>query len=101
MSGVYLVFMLAGAFGYRLPPAGWRPPGWSFECRTACSRDRHVHFKDAHKTVQFWLIWLMLCLNISAGIGIIGMASPMLQEIFAGSLIGQPGTSLAVSARPN
>ena len=51
---------------------------------------RHVHLRDAHKTPQFWLIWAVLCLNVSAGIGVIGMASPMLQEIFGGSLIGQP-----------
>jgi MFS family permease len=49
-----------------------------------------VHLNDAHKTPQFWLIWWVLCLNVSAGIGVIGMASPMLQEIFAGSLIGLP-----------
>jgi len=52
---------------------------------------RHqVHLRDAHKTPQFWLVWAVLCLNVSAGIGVIGMASPMLQEIFAGSLFGQP-----------
>jgi len=50
----------------------------------------NVHLKNAHKTPQFWLIWWVLCLNVSAGIGVIGMASPMLQEIFAGSLIGLP-----------
>src|SRR5438309_6953715 len=50
----------------------------------------HVHLKDAHRTPQFWLIWAVLCLNVSAGIGVIGMASPMLQEIFGGSLIGLP-----------
>ncbi len=50
----------------------------------------NVDLKDAHKTPQFWLIWWVLCLNVSAGIGVIGMASPMLQEIFAGKLIGLP-----------
>ena len=50
----------------------------------------HVHLRDAHRTPQFWLIWLVLTLNVSAGIGVIGMASPMLQEIFGGSLIGHP-----------
>src|SRR6202041_3540844 len=48
----------------------------------------NVHLDNAHKTPQFWLIWWVLCLNVSAGIGVIGMASPMLQEIFAGKLIG-------------
>jgi MFS family permease len=55
----------------------------------------NVHLRDAHKTPQFWLIWWVLCLNVSAGIGVIGMASPMLQEIFAGSLIGQPAVKFA------
>jgi MFS family permease len=48
----------------------------------------HVHVKEAPKTPQFWLIWWVLCLNVTAGIGIIGIASPMLQEVFAGQLIG-------------
>ena len=50
----------------------------------------NVHLDDAHKTPQFWLIWAVLCLNVSAGIGVLAMASPMLQEIFGGSLIGHP-----------
>ena len=95
MAAIYSVFMLAGAFGYRLPPAGWRPEGWTPPdlSATAMITTRHVHFKNAHKTPQFWLLWAVLCLNVSAGIGVIGMASPMLQEIFGGSLIGQAGVS--------
>jgi MFS family permease len=49
---------------------------------------RHVHLNEALKTPQFWLIWWVLCLNVTAGIGVIGMASPMLQEVFGGRLIG-------------
>jgi MFS family permease len=91
MAAIYFVFMLVGAFGYRVPPAGWRPDGWTPPDRAnAMITQRHVHLKDAHKTPQFWLIWGVLCLNVSAGIGVIGMASPMLQEIFGGSLIGHP-----------
>jgi MFS family permease len=95
MAAIYSVFMLAGAFGYRLPRAGWQPEGWTppDRSRTKMITTRHVHFKNAHKTPQFWLIWAVLCLNVSAGIGVIGMASPMLQEIFGGSLIGQPGVA--------
>lgn len=93
---IYFVFMMAGAFGYRIPPAGWRPEGWTPPAaKSAMITTRHVHLRDAHKTKQFWLIWAVLCLNVSAGIGVIGMASPMLQEIFAGSLIGQPGVAFA------
>src|SRR3984957_9295865 len=92
MAAIYFVFMLGGAFGYRLPPAGWRPEGWTPRAASANAMitQRNVHLRDAHKTKQFWLIWAVLCLNVSAGIGVIGMASPMLQEIFGGSLIGHP-----------
>jgi MFS family permease len=91
MAAIYFMFMLIGAFGYRLPPAGWRPEGWTPPDNTkAMITQHHVHLRDAHKTSQFWLIWAVLTLNVSAGIGVIGMASPMLQEIFGGSLIGQP-----------
>jgi MFS family permease len=48
----------------------------------------HVHVNEAIRTPQFWLLWGVLCLNVSAGIGVIGMASPMLQEVFGGRLIG-------------
>src|SRR5678815_2002452 len=57
-----------------------------------CIRDS---LKDAHKTLQFWLIWAVLCLNVSAGIGIIGAASPMLQETFGGRLFGDPSVGFA------
>ena len=92
MAAIYFLFMMAGAFGYRLPPVGWRPDGWTPPPENARSMitSHQVHLRDAHKTPQFWLVWGVLCLNVSAGIGVIGMASPMLQEIFAGSLIGQP-----------
>jgi len=94
MGAIYFCFMMIGAFGYRIPPAGWRPDSYSppSETKTMITQ-HHVHLDNAHKTPQFWLIWAVLCLNVSAGIGVIGMASPMLQEIFGGALIGQPGTS--------
>jgi MFS family permease len=91
MAAIYIVFMLGGAFSYRLPPAGWKPEGWTAPtAQKTMITTRHVHLRDAHKTKQFWLIWAVLCLNVSAGIGVIGMASPMLQEIFGGRLIGLP-----------
>jgi MFS family permease len=91
MAAVYFFFMMVGAFRYRLPPAGWRPEGWTPPSEAKSMITQHqVNLKDAHKTPQFWLIWAVLCLNVSAGIGVIGMASPMLQEIFGGKLIGHP-----------
>ena len=92
MGVIYFVFMMGGAFGYRLPPPDWRPDGWTPPPENAKSMitKHQVHLRDAHKTPQFWLVWVVLMLNVSAGIGVIGMASPMLQEIFGGSLFGQP-----------
>ena len=97
MAAINFVFMMCGAFGYRIPPSGWRPEGSPVAVsgtRTMITT-RHVHLRDAHKTRQFWLIWIVLCMNVSAGIGMIGMASPMLQEIFAGRLIGLPELTFA------
>src|SRR6516165_2423573 len=78
MAAIYFFFMMIGAFRYRLPPAGWQPEGWTPPPATNTMISQHnVHLKDAHKTPQFWLIWWVLCLNVSAGIGVIGDASPM------------------------
>ena len=94
LATLYFGFMLVGAFGYRLPPPGWKPEGWTPPANNkAMIATGHVHLNQAHKTVQFWLIWAVLCLNVSAGIGIIGIASPMLQEIFGGALVGQSALS--------
>jgi MFS family permease len=91
MAAIYFVFMLGGAFGYRVPPTGWKPEGWTapakVESNTMITKG-HVHVNRVWGIPQFWLIWWVLCLNVTAGIGIIGMASPMLQEVFGGHLIG-------------
>src|SRR3974390_1543612 len=92
MGVIYFVFMMIGAFAYRVSPVGWQPEGWTPpSAKKSMITEHNVHLNNAHKTPQFWLIWWVLCLNVSAGIGVIGMASPMLQEIFAGNLIGLPG----------
>lgn len=87
---IYFAAMLCGAFGYRIPPLDWKPAGWTAPAAAASAMmtTRHVHVSTAWKTPQFWFLWAVLCLNVSAGIGILGMASPMLQEIFGGRLIG-------------
>ena len=91
LAAIYFVFMLCGAFGYRVPPTGWKPANWTppQAAQNSMIATRNVHLKNAHKTPQFWLLWLVLCMNVSAGIGVIGAAAPMLQETFGGALIGQ------------
>ena len=91
MALIYFVFMLAGAFGYRVPPSGWKPAGWTppaAQTSNAMITQKHVHVSRVWRIPQFWLVWMVLCMNVSAGIGVIGMASPMLQEVFGGKLIG-------------
>jgi MFS family permease len=91
MALIYFVFMMAGAFGYRVPETGWKPAGWTpppAQTSNAMITQKHVHVKKVWGIPQFWLIWMVLCMNVSAGIGVIGMASPMLQEVFGGTLIG-------------
>ena len=91
LAGIYFVFMMAGALGYRVPPTGWKPAGWTpspAKVNNTMVTQRHVHVNEALKTPQFWLIWGVLCLNVSAGIGVLGMASPLLQEVFGGKLLG-------------
>ncbi len=87
MAGIYAVFLTAGAFLYRVTPGGVVTGG--------VVAGPSVSVADAHKTPQFWLLWAVLCLNVSAGIGVLEMASPMLQEIFGGRLIGAPGVGFA------
>ena len=91
MALIYFVFMMAGALGYRVPETGWKPEGWTpppAQVSNAMITQRHVHVSKVWGIPQFWLIWMVLCMNVSAGIGVIGMASPMLQEVFGGTLIG-------------
>lgn len=93
MGILYFIAMMGGAFGYRVPPTGWKPPGWvPQQAGGTMITTRHVHLFRAPTTPQFWLLWGVLCMNVSAGIGVIGMASPMLQEVFGGALIGVQGT---------
>ena len=91
MGILYFLVMSAGAFGMRVPPSGWRPAGWSPPASGASKAmitAHQVHLNVAWKTPQFWLLWGVLCMNVTAGIGVISMASPMLQDVFGAHLIG-------------
>jgi MFS family permease len=89
MGVIYFVAMMAGAFGYRLPPAGWKPHKWTppqTSPERSAIRAQFVPVNVAWRTKQFWLLWIVLCTNVSAGIGVLGMASPMVQEMFRGQV---------------
>ncbi|HZD31148.1 MAG TPA: OFA family MFS transporter [Candidatus Angelobacter sp.] len=85
---VYFVFMMGGAFGYRVPSPGWRPTGWTPPVEKAGSliTTNQVTAQQAIKTPQFWLLWVVLCFNVTAGIGVLSQASAMIQEVFRGRI---------------
>ncbi|MCF7786135.1 MAG: OFA family MFS transporter [Prosthecobacter sp.] len=83
MAGLYAVSMLFGAMIVRVPPEGWKPAGWvPTEHVSKLVTTANVSVDTAWKTPQFWLLWVVLCMNVSAGIGILGQASPMIQDMF-------------------
>lgn len=83
MAGLYAIWMLFGAWIVRVPPEGWKPAGWVPKERVSkLVTTAHVAVDTAWKTPQFWLLWVVLCMNVSAGIGILGQASPMIQDMF-------------------
>ncbi|HEX6965914.1 MAG TPA: OFA family MFS transporter [Gemmatimonadaceae bacterium] len=82
---LYFVFMMWGVFTVRVPAPGWQPRGWVPSAhRKKLVTTANVHVDEAMKTPQFWLLWWVLCLNVTAGIAVLEQASPMIQETFNG-----------------
>jgi MFS family permease len=84
MGAIYLCFMMVGSWIVRIPAPEWKPEGFVAPPAHPLITTNHVHVYQALKTPQFWLIWWVLCLNVTAGIGVLGQASPMAQEMFPG-----------------
>jgi MFS family permease len=83
MGVVYFLFMMFGVFMIRVPAEGWKPAGYVPRVhKGGLISDHNVTVNSAMGTPQFWLLWVVLCLNVTAGIGIIESASPMLQTLF-------------------
>ncbi len=81
---LYLVLMLFGAFTVRVPRAGWTPTPNASVARNSRPAGAFMSASGAVRTAQFWLLWIMLCTNVTAGIGVLGQASAMMQETFPG-----------------
>ncbi|MET0935668.1 MAG: OFA family MFS transporter [Luteibacter sp.] len=98
MGVIYFVVITLGAFGFRVTPTGWKPEGYQpavASNKAPMISHGHVHLSRAWKTPQFWMIWGVLCMNVTAGIGVLSMASPMLQDVFGARLLGlDAGTTL-------
>src|ERR1700688_4517449 len=85
MGVIYFMFMMIGVYSVRVPANDWKPAGWTAPAQPkplVTSAD--VAVDTAWRTPQFWLLWVVLCMNVTAGIGVLGQASPMIQEMFPG-----------------
>jgi MFS family permease len=88
MGVLYFLFMMFGVFMIRVPAPGWKPEGFVPEARQSAMISKHnVDVNTAMRTPQFWLLWIVLCLNVTAGIGILESASPMIQNVFQGHVL--------------
>ncbi|HWG70275.1 MAG TPA: OFA family MFS transporter [Steroidobacteraceae bacterium] len=85
MGVIYFMFMMIGVYAVRVPAADWKPAGWVPPSRPSpLVTSADVTVDMAWRTPQFWLLWMVLCMNVTAGIGVLGVASPMIQEVFGG-----------------
>ncbi|OUS28180.1 MFS transporter ['Osedax' symbiont bacterium Rs2_46_30_T18] len=98
---VYFIIMIIASFSYRVPAKNWTPAGYTppskDESQKKMITTNHVHIDQALKTSQFWRLWIMLCLNVTAGIGVIGVAKTMMTEIFGSTLPGVVDASFAAT----
>ncbi len=97
---IYLVVMLIASFSYRLPAPDWSPAGWKEPAegeRKALISGNHVDIDQALKTPQFYQLWIVLCLNVTAGIGVLGVARTMMTDIFGTTLPDIVDTAFAAT----
>ena len=91
LGAVYFLVMMIAAFSYRIPPEGWLPAGWTppeeGETKKMITQ-HHVDINEALRTPQFYQLWIVLCFNVTAGIGVLAVAKTMMTEIFGTTLPG-------------
>ena len=97
LGAIYLVMMTIGVINVRIPHPDWKPEGWTPPARSERSMitDSSVSAKQAIRTPQFWLLWIVLFLNVTAGIGILENAAPMIQDFFRSGGASAIGVSAA------
>lgn len=99
---VYFIVMTIAAFSFRVPAKDWKPENWTPPAKNESTKNRlitdnHVHIDQALKTPQFYQLWIVLCFNVTAGIGVIGVAKTMITDIFSPSLPGIVDASFAAT----
>jgi MFS family permease len=87
MGVIYFMFMMIGVISVRVPAEDWKPAGWVASAHPRpLTTQANVSVDVAWRTPQFWLLWVVLCMNVTAGIGVLSQASPMIQEMFSGKV---------------
>ena len=90
MGVIYFTVMIISAFAYRVPASGWKPEGWvppdEAHAEKRMMTPNHVDIDQSLKTPQFYQLWIVLCFNVTAGIGVLGVAKTMMTEIFGTTL---------------
>ena len=87
MGTLYFIFMMFGVFTIRVPQKDWKPEGWvPAQKQSALISTHNVAVTEAWRTPQFWLLWIILFTNVTAGIGILEQAAPMIQDLFKGHM---------------
>ncbi|MFT4582607.1 MAG: MFS family permease [Gammaproteobacteria bacterium] len=89
LGAIYFCVMMIAAFAYRIPATGWQPSGWTppieNEGRTMITQ-HDVDIDEALRTPQFYQLWIVLCFNVTAGIGVLAVAKTMMTEMFGTTL---------------
>ena len=100
MGALYLLFMMFGVFTVRIPAKDWKPKDWTDESpgRNQTLRSSYVDADTAIRTPQFYLLFGVLMLNVTAGIGVLGQASVMIQEMFSVASVGEKAAVAAAAA---
>ncbi|WP_034383880.1 OFA family MFS transporter [Deinococcus sp. YIM 77859] len=100
LAVIYFAFMMFGVFTVRVPREGWKPAGYVPPTKAGNSMvtTANVTVENAMRTPQFWLLFAVLFLNVTAGIGILGQASVMIQEMFSAEVVGAAGVTAAAAA---
>ena len=94
MGVIYFMYMMIGVYFVRVPAEGWQPEGWTRPVKPApLVTQAQVAVDVAWRTPQFWLLWVVLCMNVTAGIAVLSQASPMIQEIFSGRVSAEIAAS--------
>ncbi|WP_233168928.1 MFS transporter [Hymenobacter sp. BT523] len=98
MGLLYFLFMQFGVWTIRVPADDWAPAGYvPNQEHSALITDRNVSADNALRTPQFWLLWVVLLCNVTAGIGVLETASPLIQETFSDKVLGA-GRGVTVAA---